>query len=249
MKPSDCFAAPKHGWLGRPAYLMGLEQFPFDVRLPLSCQFTLGARLPPILPRTPWFLHLTFLWNHILCSHCTIAMDTKIAKPVSVVTGLVMHVKAGLPTLKLWSITHDTPPSSSPAAIRLTGKHFVVKADVSLILGRSVADWMHQPWGYFQKWEHVYCFRGWEKLFKGKVHTVHLEENNVDKIITFNAHTFKWNTRGSTEPCKTTVCAWLRIRRFHLHANNVFNAEVVQRGQVGVLSLVILQDYLLEDPV
>lgn len=36
---------------------------------------------------------------------------------------------------------------------------------------------------------------------------------------------------------------------FNLHANDVLNTEVVQRGDVGVLSLVVLQDYLLEDPV
>lgn len=69
IKPSGRFAAPKHGWLGQPARLMRLEWFPFDLRLPLSCQFTL---LPLTLPMTPCcHLHFTspFLCNHILHSH------------------------------------------------------------------------------------------------------------------------------------------------------------------------------------
>lgn len=52
MKPSDCFGAPEHGWPGWPVHSMGLEQFPFDLQLPLSCRFTLGAWHPPTLPTT-----------------------------------------------------------------------------------------------------------------------------------------------------------------------------------------------------
>jgi len=36
---------------------------------------------------------------------------------------------------------------------------------------------------------------------------------------------------------------------FHLHADDVLNTEVVQGGGVGVLSLVVLEDQLLEDAV
>lgn len=63
MEPSDCLAAPKHGWLGRPARLMRLEQFPFDLHLPLSCQFTLFLRFYPQPPAA------TFTSAHILHSH------------------------------------------------------------------------------------------------------------------------------------------------------------------------------------
>lgn len=60
MEQRERFAAPEHGWLGWLACLMRLEQFPFDLWLPLSCQFMLRARLPPILPRTPCcHLHFT----------------------------------------------------------------------------------------------------------------------------------------------------------------------------------------------
>lgn len=51
--------------------LMRLEQFPFDLQLPLSCQFTLGAWHPPFSahePLLPHSLHPTFLYNRTLCS-------------------------------------------------------------------------------------------------------------------------------------------------------------------------------------
>lgn len=53
----------KHGWLDWPAHLMRLEQFPFDLRLPLLCQFT------PFLRFHPWPPAATFTSPHILHFH------------------------------------------------------------------------------------------------------------------------------------------------------------------------------------
>lgn len=45
------------------------------------------------------------------------------------------------------------------------------------------------------------------------------------------------------------MCLLLINERFHSHANDVLYIEVVQRGDIRVLSLVVLHDDLLEDPV
>ncbi len=91
MKPSDCFAAPKHGWLGRPARLMRLEQFPFDLRLPLSCQFTPFLRFYPRPPAA------TFTSPHILhCHHSHNSSKIKSQRQAKrVETGLITQVNAG----------------------------------------------------------------------------------------------------------------------------------------------------------
>lgn len=45
------------------------------------------------------------------------------------------------------------------------------------------------------------------------------------------------------------MCPLRIYERFHSHANDVLYIKVVQRGDIGVLSLVVLHDDLLKDPV
>ena len=45
------------------------------------------------------------------------------------------------------------------------------------------------------------------------------------------------------------VCVCVSVSVCCLHADDVLDAEVLQRRSVWVLSLVVLQDDLLEDPV